>query len=203
MSILSARSNRPPANTVNPHPRKFSRVRSLPAGLALTPFRERRLLPADRSARATRQHRRTAPCLRKTPECASARSAAPYRPQAQTLPGRLVCGGPVAAAETADVHPQLKIPTTKLTGRDVRGHRPSVPDMASSIESRTNQSRPGAATDSRLPRTTGIPPRSDRHLRCAESGGRSDGQSGTLAEGADREARGRISSSCQLAYRRS
>ena len=33
MSILSDRSNRPPASTINPYPRNFSRS-SLPAGLA-------------------------------------------------------------------------------------------------------------------------------------------------------------------------
>jgi len=42
MSILSGRSNRPPASTVNPYPRNFLPPGSLSAGLALTPFRESR-----------------------------------------------------------------------------------------------------------------------------------------------------------------
>ena len=80
-----------------------------------------RLLPADGSARATRQHRRGGPRLRKPPNARPRGARQVPSSQAQTLHGRLLRGGPTPAAETRrHTYTPLKIPTSKLRGRDGR-----------------------------------------------------------------------------------
>jgi len=138
-----------------PQSEKFLGLRSLPAGLALTPFREsgyclliEALERLGDIAEALRAHESLRMRLRD--ELGTAPSS-----QAQTLHGRLLRGGPVAAVETADVHP-TKIPTSKRPRQpDHRLHYPAwraVSRAARHKHMTHNQSRPGAASDSRLPR---------------------------------------------------
>jgi len=133
MSILSARSNRPPASTVNPHPKNL-----LPPVSAGWPGAHavsgERVLPADglgNIAEALRVYLST-----KASECASREELGTVpSSQAQTLHGRLLRGAPIAAVET-QTYNHIKDPDVEAKRPRRPRHRLSVPDTASSIESR-------------------------------------------------------------------